>query len=412
MNSKPVRVVHIMTVPYSFTFIKGQVGYMKVQGFEVYGLSSPGKLLSMFAESERITVHAVEMTKRITPVRDLVALVKIWWWLRRVRPDIVQSHTPKGGLLGMLGAWLARVPVRIYLMHGLRFVTAAGWKRKLLIHTEKWACHFAHRVLCVSASVQALAVDGGLCPVEKIHVLSKGSCNGVDSSNRFNPDNVPASSRVDIRAKYGIPSETIVLGFIGRIVWSKGIVELAEAWCSLREEFPNIHLLMVGGAESEDPIPRQVSQLLRDDSRIHLIGEEWDTPPLYAAMDIFILPTYREGLPTVLLEAAAMKLPVVATCVSGCVDVVEDGVTGTLIPPRDAEKLAGAIRGYLRDPELRSRHGSAARERVVRDFRQEVIWDALYQQYIQLLAEHKLAPPLSTSMEGMSQNAQSLQRSD
>lgn len=387
MTPKPVRIVHIMTVPYSFTFIKGQVGYMKARGFDVYGLSSPGELLSKFAESEQITVHAVEMTKRITPFRDILALVKIWRWLRSVQPDIVQSHTPKGGFLGMLGAWLAGVPVRIYLMHGLRFATTTGWKRKLLITVEKWTCSLAHRVLCVSTSVQVLAVENGLCPAEKIQVLLQGSCNGVDSSGRFNPDNVPMSSRVDIRTKCGIQADAPVLGFIGRIVLSKGIVELSEAWCSLREEFPNLHLLMIGGAESEDPIPTQVDQLLRSDSRIHLIGEEWNTPPLFAAMDIFVLPTYREGLPIVLLEAAAMKLPVVATRVSGCVDVVEDGITGTLVPPHDAEKLAGAIRNYLKDPDLRRHHGSAMRERVVSDFRQEAIWQALYQEYIQCLSK-------------------------
>lgn len=412
MTPKPISLVHIMTVPYSFTFIKGQVGYMKAQGFEVYGLSSPGELLSQFSEKEDIPVHAVEMTKRITPIRDVVALVKIWRWLRRVRPDIVQAHTPKGGFLGMLGAWLARVPVRIYQLHGLRFVTETGWRRKVLIWSEQWSCRLAHQVLCVSASVQALAVDGGLCPAEKIQVLLQGSCNGVDSTNRFNPENVPMSSRVDMRAKYGIPNNATVLGFIGRLVWSKGIVELSEAWSGLREEFPNLHLLMVGGAESEDPIPTQVDKQLRKDPRVHLIGEEWNTPPLFAAMDILVLPTYREGLPIVLLEAAAMSLPVVATSVPGCVDAVKDGVTGTLVPPYDSQKLAVAIRSYLKDPELQRRHGSAARERVVREFRQETIWHALHQEYIQCLLKRKLEPPLSKPMRGTSQSAHALHLSE
>ena len=186
MTPKPIRLVHIMTVPYSFTFIKGQVGYMKAQGFEVYGLSAPGELLSQFSENEGIPVHAVEMTKRITPIRDVVALVKIWRWLRRVRPDIVHAHTPKGGFLGMLGAWLARVPVRIYHIRGLRFVTTTGWKRKLLVQIEKWSCRFAQEVVCVSASLRTQAVDFGLCPAGKIKILGGGSGNGVDSTDRFN----------------------------------------------------------------------------------------------------------------------------------------------------------------------------------------------------------------------------------
>ena len=412
MIPKPIRLVHIMTVPYSLTFIKGQVGYMKAQGFDEYGLSSQGELLSQFSEKEDIPVHAVEMTKRITPIRDVVALVKIWRWLRRVRPDIVHAHTPKGGFLGMLSAWLARVPIRIYHIRGLRFVTTTGWTRQLLVQIEKWSCRFAQEVVCVSASVRTQAVDSGLCPAGKIKVLGGGSGNGVDSTNRFNLSKLEESSRAQARSKYGIPVDAIVLGFVGRIVWSKGIVELAEAWCGLRSEFPNLHLLMVGGAEAEDPIPTQVDEQLRKDPRVHLIGEEWNTPPLYAAMDVVVLPTYREGFPNVLLEAAAMSLPVVATSVPGCVDAVKDGVTGTLVPPYDSQKLAGAIRSYLKDPELQRRHGSAARERVVREFRQETIWDALHQEYIQCLLRKKLEPPLSKPMRGTSHSAHSLHRSE
>ena len=395
MTPRPTRLVHIMTVPYSFTYLVGQVGYMKARGFEVYGLSAPGELLSLFSEREGVSVQAVEMTKRITPIKDLVALLRIWRWLLLVGPDIVQSHTPKGGLLGMLGAWLARVPVRIYQLHGLRFVTATGWKRKLLIWSEKWSCRLAHQVLCVSASVRAEALDAGICHADKIKVLLNGSCNGIDSTNRFNPLKVPASSRREVRAKYGIPDNADLLGFIGRITWSKGIVDLAEAWSDLRNKFPDLHLLMVGPIEAEDPIPIRVEEQLRSDSRVHLIGEEWDTPPLYAAMDIVLLPTYREGLPTILLEAAAMSLPVVATRVAGCVDVVEDGITGILVPPYDSLRLAGAIRRYLENPELRRQHGLAAREKVVREFSQQTIWLALYQEYIRWLLKEKLAPPLS-----------------
>ncbi len=407
MTPRPIRLVHIMTVPYSFTYLAGQVSYMKARGFEIYGLSAPGELLSLFSEREGISVQAIEMTKRITPLLDLVALLRIWRWLRRVRPDIVHGHTPKGGFLGMLGAWLARVPVRIYHIRGLRFVTATGWKRHLLVWIEKLSCRFAHEVLCVSASLRAQAVADGLCSAEKIKVLGGGSGNGVDSINRFNPSKVLASSRSEIRAKYGIPNDAAVLGFIGRMVWSKGIVELAEAWRSLRNEYPYLHLLMVGRAEPEDPLPAEVEELLRRDPRIHLTGEEWNTPPLYAAMDIVVLPTYREGFPNVLLEAAAMSLPVVATAVPGCVDAVQNGITGTLVPPYDSQRLAEAIKGYLENPELRRQHGSAARERAVREFRQETIWLAMYEEYLQCLLKKELAPPVLNSAQGLSPNGQS-----
>jgi glycosyltransferase involved in cell wall biosynthesis len=215
----------------------------------------------------------------------------------------------------------------------------------------------------------------------------------VDATERFDPDRLPIGTRRDVRAQYGIPEDALVLGFIGRIVHSKGITELAEAWSSLREEFPSLHLLLVGPLEPQDPIPPKVEESLRRDRRVHLIGEEWNTPPLYAAMDLFVLPTYREGFPNVLLEAGAMRLPVVATRIPGCADAVNDKATGILVDPYDASALVRAVSRYLRDSELRRRHGLAARERVLSQYRQEAIWQALYLEYLRLLGEQKVMPP-------------------
>ena len=395
MKTKPITLVHITTVPQSLEFVTGQAGYMKARGFEIVGLSSPGELLTRFAEREGVPVHAVEMPRRVTPWRDVLALLKLVRLLRRIRPQIVHAHTPKGGLLGMLSAWIARTPVRIYHLHGLPFVTATGWTRRLLMWSERISCGLADQVLSVSSSARALAVEAGLCRADKIKVLLRGSINGVDAVDRFNPANVQPSARNETRLTYGIPVDATVLGFIGRIVRSKGLVDLAKAWVRLRADFPALHLLLVGPLEPQDPIPRDVEASLRKDSRVHLIGEEWDTPALYAAMDVFVLPTYREGLPGVLLEAAAMHVPVVATNVTGCVDVVQNGVTGLLVPPHDPESLARAISTYLKDPELRRASGADARERVLTNFRREAIWEALYQEYVRLLREKQFTVAVS-----------------
>ncbi len=393
MKTKPITLVHITTVPESLMFVEGQVGYMKARGFDIVGLSSPGEWLTRFAEREGVPVYAVEMPRRITPWHDILAVLKLIWVLRRIRPQIVHAHTPKGGLLGMLGAWLSRVPVRLYHMHGLPYLTATGWRRRLLMWSEYLSCRFAHRVICVSASVRAVAVDAGLCSADKIRVLLQGSCNGVDAAVRFNPFLHAAELRTATRRKYDIPCETMVVGFVGRLVRSKGIVELADAWATLRQEFPRVHLLLVGPAESGDPVPAEVERRLHHDPRVHLVGEEWDIPPVYAAMDLLVLPTYREGFPIVLLEAAAMKLAIVATSVPGCIDAVQDGVTGTLIPPYAPQQLAEAMRRYLNDPDLRHRHGEAARERVLRDFSDQDIWEAVYEEYLEILEEKGIPAP-------------------
>lgn len=392
-NGDPIRLVHITTVPMSLSFLRGQVGFMKARGFEVHAISSPAEELGAFGEREGIPVVAVEMPRRITPGGDLIALWKLRGILRRIRPEIVHAHTPKGGLLGMIAAWLAGVPVRVYHMRGLPLMTASGWKRALLRGTEKVSCRLAHRVFCISRSLRDVAIAEGLCPPGKIEVLAGGSGNGVDAVGRFSPERLGDEVRWRVRQELGIPSDARVVGFVGRVVRDKGITELAEAWESLREELPDLRLVVAGRFESQDPIPDEVARQLREDERVHLAGRVGDMPPLYAAMDIVALPTYREGFGNVCIEAAAMEIPVVATRIPGCVDAVNDGVNGTLVPPRDAPALAEALRGYLKDPELRRRHGQAGREWVLREFRQEAIWEAMFGEYRRLLRERGLPCP-------------------
>ncbi|HEY9659077.1 MAG TPA: glycosyltransferase, partial [Allocoleopsis sp.] len=259
--------------------------------------------------------------------------------------------------------------------------------------SERVACLLAHQVVCNSYSLQTVAISEGLCSATKIKVLASGSSNGVDATTRFNPARLTAATRQEIRQKYNIPADALVLSFVGRIVRDKGVIELAKAWNILRQEFPNLHLMMVGRFETQDPLPLWVEQLLKNDERIHLTGVQLDTPPLYAAMDIFTLPSYVEGFANVNLESAAMQLPVVTTNAVGCIDSIQDGVTGTLIPVRDTEALVEAIRLYAKDSELRLQHGIAGRERVLQSFRQEAIWEAMYQEYVRLLGEQGLSIP-------------------
>lgn len=387
-----VKLLQITTVPETLSFLKGQTGYMKARGFEVHALSSPGEFLTEFAESEQVSVHAVKMHRRITPLQDIYAIFQIWLHLIQIRPQIVHAHTPKGGLVGTISAWLARVPIRIYHIRGLPFMTATGYKRLLLRWSEKVSCLLANQVLCVSHSIREVAV-AEICPANKVKVLLGGSGNGVDASGKFNPTQVGEHTRQETRQKYGIPADALVVGFVGRIVRDKGIAELVAAWKTLREELPNLYLLMVGSFEPQDAVSPDIENLLTSDDRIHLTGIVYNTAPVYAAMDILTLPTYREGLPNVPLEAAAMELPVVATLIPGCIDAVQDGVTGTLVPPRNAEALADAIRLYLNDPELRRQHGQVGRDRVLHEFRQEAIWEAVYQEYLQLLQQQGLSAP-------------------
>ena len=187
------------------------------------------------------------------------------------------------------------MPVRLYHIHGLPYMTAKGPRRWLLQWTERVSCSFAHRVLCVSRSIRDVAVTERICPCQKIEVLLAGSINGVDSQGRFNPATKCEKMCGHLRESFGIPRDARVVGFVGRIVNDKGVAELIEAWKTLRKECPSLHILVVGPFEPQDPVPSNVECILRGTERIHLAGQIEDPSALYAIMDIVVLPSYREG---------------------------------------------------------------------------------------------------------------------
>ena len=380
------RVVHVTTVPMSLRFLRGQAAFMRERGYDLAAVSSPGDELDAFGDDEGVPVRGVAMSRQISPVADVRSLLKLRRALRQLKPDLVHAHTPKGGLLGMAAAASIRVPRRIYHVRGLPLMGASGRRRELLRRAERASARLAGRVLCVSRSLREVVVDEDICPPDKVRVLAGGSGNGVDADVWFNPDRLRFDTRDKVRAKHGIPADATVIGFVGRIVGDKGVRELLAAFASLRPRFPEARLLVIGPAEERDALPPEALQKLREGEGVHWIGPAWETPPLYAAMDVVALPSYREGFPNVPLEAAAMGLPCVVTNVPGCVDAVLHNATGLHVPPRDAGALAAALAAYLSDAKLRRRHGAAGRERVRREFRQAVVWQALADEYDALFA--------------------------
>lgn len=398
MSPERFPILHAVTDSISTVLMRGQLAYLKSHGFEPALLSGPGKDLDETGSREDLPVFGIATRREMAPAEDLKSFFKIWRLLRRVKPVICNAGTPKAGLLVGLAAWITRVPCRIYTLRGLRLETAKGVKRTILTATERTACFCAHRVICVSASLRERAVMLGLVAREKTAVLGPGSSNGVDVG-RFEPAPEKLAVAAALRENLGIRQEQPVIGFAGRFTRDKGIPELTTAFQLIRTRLPEAVLLLVGDYEEGDPVPRDVRNLIEAEPGIYRVGFVPQIELYYLVMNIFVLPTHREGFPNTVLEAQAAGLPVVTTMATGAVDAIEDGVTGLLTPVGDAEKLAEAVLSLMSDPGRMKLMGRMGRERVVRNFRNEIAWESLASLYRSMLQERGYGLPVDVDAE-------------
>jgi glycosyltransferase involved in cell wall biosynthesis len=351
-----------VTSPQTCLVLPGRVRALRAAGFLVSLLSAPGELLEQTARNERVAAHAIAMERGISLFADSIALIRIWRLLRHLKPDIVEFSTPKAGLLGTLAARFCGVPVRIYLLRGLKLETSQGLRRRLLRWAERVTCRSAHVVVCNSRRLRdrALAVD--IAPPSKLILLGEGSSNGVNPA-RFSP------GYSGIRQQMGIPHGVPVIGFVGRLTGDKGLPELLEAFAAILREEPYAYLLLVGWFDSaEDVLDVGVRSRIEGHPRIVCTGFVKDAAPYYRAMDLMVLPSWREGFPNVILEAAATGVPVVATLCTGSRDAVIPEVTGLLVPPGYPDAICEAVLSLLRDPDRCQEMSAAARRWVVENY--------------------------------------------
>lgn len=342
--------------------LRGQCRYWASRGYEVTVATAPGTDLEAFGRSEGVKTATVPLARRPSLLADLWALFRLWRLMRRLRPAVVEAGTPKAGLLGVLAARLACVPVVFYALHGLRPETARGPLRWFLLGCERLTTSLADETICVSRSLRRRARELGALASNRGVVLGAGSANGVD---------LQRLRGAPTRGRDAVP----VVGFVGRFARDKGIGELLEAFLSLKGRFPTLRLLLVGDVEPGDPPTDEQHRMIEARDDVECPGFVDDAAPYYAAMDVLALPSRREGLPQVVLEAAARCRPTVACRATGSVDAVEHGVTGLLTPPDDARALAEALGALLDDAVLRERMGIAARARVESEFRPADLWE-------------------------------------
>lgn len=381
-------VAYIVTHPVTAKFLlRGHLAFLVARGFKVYLLSSPGKELDEVGRRDGVTCVPVSMSREIRPLQDLVALLRISWHLMRLRPHIVNAGTPKAGFLGMVGAWLARIPHRVFTLRGLRLETSRGWRRIVLMGAERTGLACATKLVSVSESLRSRYLDLGLTRARKIEVLGTGSSNGVDTE-RFSP--AGRADRSEVRLKLDLRGDALVVGYVGRLTRDKGIEDLAAAFeRHVLPTFPAARLLIMGAFEPGDAITKTARKKLDDNPALIFTGFVEDPAPYYHAMDVLAIPSRREGFPNAVLEAAASEVPVVGYAATGTVDAVVDGVTGTLVPVGKIEQLGEALCDYLGNPELRRRHGAVARLRVIQSFQREQVWRAWEDLYCGLTQDRR-----------------------
>lgn len=374
--------LHIVTtVPQSLAvLLRGQPRHLS-QFFDVHLVCAPGPEVATIERQEGVPVSAVPLTRQITPREDALALARLTRHFRRHRPHIVQTYTPKAGWLGMMAARAARVPVRVHGIVGMPLMEASGFRAAALTATEKITYRCATHLTTNSFGLRDwIAVHLSGRPIE---VLGHGSINGIDTDH-FSEERVGDDAR-QVRQQYGIGPDDMVFVFIGRLVRDKGVGELVRAFESLHRRHAHVRLLLVGDPEPElDALPPEAVQAIETHPAILRTGFVHDVRPYVAASDVFVLPSYREGLPNSLLEAGAMGRPVIASDINGCNEVVHDGENGLLVPAKQVEALERAMERLL-EPSLRSRLASRARPSVVERFEQRAFWSRLTDYYSDLV---------------------------
>jgi glycosyltransferase involved in cell wall biosynthesis len=372
-----MKVLHVVNISFVLPYyIGGQFDFFSDKGIEMYVACSPSEDLEVYSKEKNFKTIPIHILRKINPFIDLLAVIKLAWAIKKNKIDIVVGHTPKGALIGMTAAYLVGIKKRIYFRHGIMYETSTGFKRSVLKFLEKFTGSLATKVICVSPSVLKISNKIKLSKTEKNIILSKGTCNGIDSINQFNPAVVSNSKKKNLERTLGISENDIVIGYTGRLVKDKGIEELIEAWVRVKKKYHNTKLLLIGPFEKRDALSTRCSDFIKNEDSIIWVGQVSDTFNYYYLMDVFVLPSYREGFPTVVLEASAMKLPVITSRSTGCIDSIIENQTGifTEISP---DEIFKSIAFYIQNSEVRISHGLNGRQYVVENFQQQRIWSEI-----------------------------------
>lgn len=384
------KLLRITTVPLSLrSLLPNQMRYMQENGFEVIMVSSEGKEWPELLANEKCDHRIVPMAREIAPFKDLRSLWRLYRLIKKEKPDIVHSHTPKAGLLAMLAAKMAGVKIRIHTIAGLRFMTATGFTRKLLVFMEKLTGKAAAHVWPNSYSLLEYIRKHKLVSEKKLAVIGQGSSNGVDLT-RYTVGALKKETLDAVKERIQYQEGLIYLLNMGRIVKDKGINELMSAFKVLHEEHPQLRLIVLGHFEDKlDPIDEAAREVLTTHPAI--IHIDWSNEVEYYMhlAHLMVHASYREGFPNTLLQAGAMGCPIVCSAIEGSVDIVTDRETGLLFRPQSTDDLLAAMRTALANPAAMQEYAKRLRIKVENQFSQDYLHRCMKEKYLALLAASK-----------------------
>jgi len=378
------KLIRITTVPISLkVLLTDQLKFMN-NHFEVIGVSSEGKELKEVEEKEGIKTISLNMSREITPLKDFVSLVKMIVLLLKEKPDIVHTHTPKAGIIGMLASWICRVPNRLHTVAGLPVMEATGNKKRLLLFIEKLTYFCATKVYPNSKGLEEYILENNLTKKAKLKMIGYGSSNGINTKFFCKSDEIINQS-LKIKERYDL-KDRFVFSFVGRIVKDKGINELISSFDKLNKEFENISLLLVGNYEDTlDPISENSKDIVKENQNIIEAGYQSDIRPFLASSDCFVLPTYREGFPNVVLQASSMELPCIVTNINGCNEIIENNKNGLIVEPKNKDELYLAMRRFLDDKDLAKTLAQNSRHNILEKYDRKQFFKYLLEEYEEVI---------------------------
>ncbi len=383
------KIIRITTVPMSLKYLlKGQMSFMSQNGLDVIMVSSDGQELEEVIKSEKCNHYIVPLTRKITILKDLKATYNLYKLIRREKPDIVHTHTPKAGIIGMLSSFFARVPIRLHTVAGLPLMESTGFKRIVLNFVEKLTYKCSTKVYPNSYGLKKIILKYKFTSEKKLEVIGNGSSNGIDTSY-FDPELFSIKDKEVLKTNLGINKTDFIFVFVGRIVSDKGINELVEAFDKICLVEENIKLLLVGPFEDElDPLQKKIKLLINNNENIISVGYQNDVRPYFSISNCLVFPSYREGFPNVVMQAGAMKLPSIVSDINGCNEIIENNINGLVIKVKSVDAIYDAMINLTSDKLLFNKLRLNSRDRIRINYERISYWNLLLNEYENLIKKN------------------------